>query len=815
MPTVSEVSNVSYSGDIRVDSLLHETVNWNYLLPARTTLYYTFSLSVADETSNVPQSVSAFNAAQKAAVVAILNYASTVTGITFAETASGSSADFHFRACDLPSLNEAGLCNTSYGWSRIADPAIPVEQQTVVSYSGEAFIYLDNANHAGINNNPTAGGQGYEVLLHEIGHALGLGHPFDDTTDPNERVLPSGQDNTDNTVMSYTHSGSAKTTFQSYDLLALTWIYGNDGLGGLYGYNSANGPSLNPAAPSDDFSATTATTGSVVLGGSRTGIIETANDRDWFSVALQAGTRYVFELKGAASSNGSLADPSLRLLSSTGTQLAANNDNGTNADSRIEFTAASSGTYYLEAFSAQSSAIGSYRVSAVVNNTNRAPIAVADAFAGTEDVAITGNVLVNDSDPDAQALTAQLVSQPLHGSLQFLPNGQFVYTPQNNYAGSDTFTYRASDGTLSSAATAVTLTLAAVNDAPVAANGTRTLQEDTPITGQLTATDPDSPNLTYSVVAQPQHGTLTLAANGNYTYTPAADYNGTDSFGWRASDGSLSSNTATLSLTITASDDVVAGTPGDDNLVDTTGGNATLLAGAGNDRLRGGSGNDVLDGGDGIDTAVYAGVFGNFRIEKKGATWTVTDKTGAEGTDTLIGIEMLDFSNKDFSLQAPARTTSPAFGLDGTLLFDPVYYLLKNPTLNLTTGNAAQNYLAIGAAQGRTPNAWFDAAYYANKWSDLKALNLDAATLFQHYNLFGVWEGRSAGPAFDKFNGARYLAENPDVAEYVDARVADFLGSRSNGAIAHYIIYGSAEQRPVFDLVGQPIKLDYTVDFGA
>ena len=82
---------------------------------------------------------------------------------------------------------------------------------------------------------------------------------------------------------------------------------------------------------------------------------------------------------------------------------------------------------------------------------------------------------------------------------------------------------------------------------------------------------------------------------------------------------------------------------------------------------------------------------------------------------------------------------------------------------------------------------------------------LDEATLFQHYNLYGVWEGRSAGTRYHAFDGNDYLARNPDVAAYVDAHVADFLGSRSNGAIAHYIIYGANEGRIAVDATGMAI----------
>ena len=115
------------------------------------------------------------------------------------------------------------------------------------------------------------------------------------------------------------------------------------------------------------------------------------------------------------------------------------------------------------------------------------------------------------------------------------------------------------------------------------------------------------------------------------------------------------------------------------------------------------------------------------------------------------------------------------------------------------------------AAAGRTPNSWFDADYYRNKWSDLSSLNLDDATLFRHYNLFGVWEGRSGGPAFDHFDGNRYLVDNPDVAAYVDANLSAFLGSRSNGAIAHFVIYGSNEGRLAYDTTAHLVDLGYVL----
>jgi VCBS repeat-containing protein len=101
----------------------------------------------------------------------------------------------------------------------------------------------------------------------------------------------------------------------------------------------------------------------------------------------------------------------------------------------------------------------------------------------------------------------------------------------------------------------VSLNVTPVNDAPVAQGQSQTTAEDTPLTGQVVATDVDSTTLTYGVVSAPAHGTLTLNANGSFTYAPAANYNGGDSFTFRASDGSLFSNTATVALTVTPVND--------------------------------------------------------------------------------------------------------------------------------------------------------------------------------------------------------------------------------------------------------------------
>ncbi|SBT03295.1 conserved hypothetical protein [Candidatus Accumulibacter aalborgensis] len=236
MATVSDLNKASYSGNYQVDALLQPLVaNWNYLLPSRTTLYYTFDCSLGSVIDqNTSEILTMFTAEQRSAAASILGYVGSLTGISFAETASGTSADLHFGAIDVAGASTSGLTHSTSNYSY-------TNGQVLTGYSAEAFVYLDNVEFASTNASPTPGSAGYETLLHEIGHALGLSHPFE-----GPRALPAAEDNTNNTVMSYTRAGDFKSTFQAYDLLALTWIFGKDGLGGSYGYNSSHGPSLTP-----------------------------------------------------------------------------------------------------------------------------------------------------------------------------------------------------------------------------------------------------------------------------------------------------------------------------------------------------------------------------------------------------------------------------------------------------------------------------------------------------------------------------------------------------------------------------------------
>ena len=104
-----------------------------------------------------------------------------------------------------------------------------------------------------------------------------------------------------------------------------------------------------------------------------------------------------------------------------------------------------------------------------VSAPNAPPAGGADAFVGEEDedLVVGGRgVLANDSDPDGDAIQALVETGPAHGQLQLATNGGFRYVPAPDFAGDDGFTYRVSDGALSSAPIAVSLSIAPVNDPP-------------------------------------------------------------------------------------------------------------------------------------------------------------------------------------------------------------------------------------------------------------------------------------------------------------------------------------------------------------
>ncbi|HEY2412186.1 MAG TPA: Ig-like domain-containing protein, partial [Pirellulaceae bacterium] len=188
------------------------------------------------------------------------------------------------------------------------------------------------------------------------------------------------------------------------------------------------------------------------------------------------------------------------------------------------------------------------------------PTANADSFSVTEDTPFTvdaaGGVLANDSDPNSSTLTAAVVTQPSNGTLSLNSDGSFTYTPATSFTGSDSFTYTATNTSSQSATATVTLTVNPPNHAPVAVADSYTTDENTPFSPQAAAgvlandTDADSQTLTAQIADQPQHGTVSLNSDGTFTYTPASNFSGTDTFTYQASDGTALSDVTTATITV-------------------------------------------------------------------------------------------------------------------------------------------------------------------------------------------------------------------------------------------------------------------------
>lgn len=135
---------------------------------------------------------------------------------------------------------------------------------------------------------------------------------------------------------------------------------------------------------------------------------------------------------------------------------------------------------------------------------NSAPLAAHDTVTGDEDTVLTGNVLANDSDADGDALTAVLVAGPANGTLVLNADGSFTYTPDADFFGEDSFTYKASDGEAESAVATVAITVDPVNDAPtaIALSGASVAENSAAgtVIGLLSATDVDGPQAVFTLV---------------------------------------------------------------------------------------------------------------------------------------------------------------------------------------------------------------------------------------------------------------------------------------------------------------------------
>ena len=256
-------------------------------------------------------------------------------------------------------------------------------------------------------------------------------------------------------------------------------------------------------------------------------------------------------------------------------------------------------------------------------STNVAPVASDDVAVATEDGSVNIVVLDNDSDPDGGTLTVTAASAP-NGAVVVEIDGSLTYTPDTDFAGIDTISYTISDGSGGSDTGAGAVTIAAVNDAPVAVDDASATTEDNAVVIAVLGNDSDVDGDTLSVIGTTDGANGTVTTDGfSVTYTPDADFNGTDSFTYTISDGNGEVDSGTVTLAVGAVEDTPVAAA---DAATTDEDQAVVIAVLANDT-------DV-DGDTLTVTAVTNGANGTATTD--GTVLTYTPDADFNGTDTIM-----------------------------------------------------------------------------------------------------------------------------------------------------------------------------------
>jgi hypothetical protein len=226
--------------------------------------------------------------------------------------------------------------------------------------------------------------------------------------------------------------------------------------------------------------------------------------------------------------------------------------NGTVTVSGTNFTyTPNPGTYFSDSFTYRAFDGQAYSTEGTVwiwvRDTNNVPEAHDQPFTATRN--IESSIYLISWDPDGDPVRVLVINAPTNGTLQLFPFASVNYRPATNYLGPDSFSYQVFDGTATSGVATVTITVEPPNDPPIAYSASLTATSGIALSFQLMASDPDGDALTYIVTSPPSHGELTGAAP-NLVYTPAPGFIGNDSFTFKANDGKVDGNTATVTITV-------------------------------------------------------------------------------------------------------------------------------------------------------------------------------------------------------------------------------------------------------------------------
>ncbi len=363
-------------------------------------------------------------------------------------------------------------------------------------------------------------------------------------------------------------------------------------------------------------------------------------------------------------------------------------DGGFTYTPAVNFNGTDSFTYYITSDGLTSNLA---TVTLTVVPVLQPPVARNVAYSTNENTPLSvaaPGVLANDTDYNGLPLSAVLQTGPIDGTVALNSDGSFVYTPKTNFFGTDSFTYLANDGKFSSNVATVTITVVKVDLPPTVQNASFSVAENTtlnvPAPGILaTAFDPNGLPLTAVLVNSPLNGTLNLASNGGFTYTPNMFYVGTDSFTFKAYDGVLYSNLGTTTITVTVIPQTTNAT------------HTTVYLEPSSD-----TGESDTDGITKDNTPTYYGT------TIPGAQLILyAQKTGSSGGPVQVGVTTADANGKytvtsstladgqyQFSVEAFSNGTATGMVNAGPLLIDTVSPVVVSVVMTPKTGQIYVTY---------------------------------------------------------------------------------------------------------------------------
>ncbi|WP_345321094.1 Ig-like domain-containing protein, partial [Novipirellula rosea] len=320
---------------------------------------------------------------------------------------------------------------------------------------------------------------------------------------------------------------------------------------------------------------------------------------------------------------------------------------------------------------------GDIETQTVTITVNPVDDASDDIATTNEDTLVSGDVSINDT--YAGAVGYALNTGAANGTAVVNPDGTFTYTPAADFNGTDSFTYDATDVNGDIETQTVTVTVNAVDDA---ADDTATTNEDTPVSGDVSTNDTYAGAVTYALNTGPANGTAIVDADGTFTYTPDADFNGTDSFTYDATDVNGDIETQTVTVTVNAVDDAAddTATTNEDTSVS---GDVSI--------------NDTYAGA--VSYALNTGPTNGTALVNPDGTFTYTPDADFNGTDSFT-YDATDV-NGDIETQTVTVTVNPVDDAnDDTATTNEDTAVSGDVSTNDTYAGAVGFALNTGAANG-------------------------------------------------------------------------------------------------------------------